>query len=133
MWKNTVEQDRPQMTMWCLRIACWIPKATNRHSLCVMLIAFPLQQRLYKRASTLRFTCVACLGYPQLQSVSIVTVFTARYLDLRCGWCRALHHPHRTHDLRSGSQDNQPSKNSVQKTICCSLIFIGPCIILIVE
>ena len=28
-------------------------------------------------------------------------------------WCR-------THDLRSGSQDHHPSKNSVQKTICCN-------------
>ena len=26
----------------------------------------------------------------------------------------------RTHDLRSGSQDHHPSKNSVQKTICCN-------------
>ena len=25
-----------------------------------------------------------------------------------------------THDLRSGSQDHHPSKNSVQKTICCN-------------
>jgi len=32
----------------------------------------------------------------------------------------ALYHPHRTHDLRSGSQDHHPPKNSVQKTICCS-------------
>jgi len=31
----------------------------------------------------------------------------------------ARHHPHRKHDLRSGSQDD-PSKNSVQKTICCN-------------
>jgi len=31
----------------------------------------------------------------------------------------ARHHPHRTHDLRNGSQDHHhPSKNSVQKTIC---------------
>ena len=30
------------------------------------------------------------------------------------------HHLHRTHDLRSGSQDNHHSKNSVQKTICCN-------------
>jgi len=28
------------------------------------------------------------------------------------------HHPHRTHDPRSGSQDHHPSKNSVQETIC---------------
>jgi hypothetical protein len=32
----------------------------------------------------------------------------------------ARHHPHRTHDLRSGSQDHHPSKNWVQKTICCN-------------
>jgi len=31
-----------------------------------------------------------------------------------------VHHPHCTHDLRSGSQDHHPSKNSVQKTICCN-------------
>jgi len=30
----------------------------------------------------------------------------------------ARHHPHRKHDLRSGSQDHHPSRNSVQKTIC---------------
>jgi len=30
------------------------------------------------------------------------------------------HHPHRTHELRSGSQDHHPSKNSVQKTVCCN-------------
>ena len=34
--------------------------------------------------------------------------------------CRAQHHPHRTYDLHSGSQDHHPSKNSVQKTICCN-------------
>jgi len=32
----------------------------------------------------------------------------------------ARHHPHRTHDLRSGSQDHHPSKTSVQKTIRCN-------------
>jgi hypothetical protein len=31
----------------------------------------------------------------------------------------ARHHPHRTHNLCSGSQDH-PSKNTVQKTICCN-------------
>jgi hypothetical protein len=32
MWKNTVETDRPQMTIWRVCIACWIPKATNTHT-----------------------------------------------------------------------------------------------------
>ena len=29
MWINMVQQGRPQMTVWCMRIACWIPKATG--------------------------------------------------------------------------------------------------------
>ena len=31
VWKNTVEPDRPKMTIRRMRTACWIPKATNRH------------------------------------------------------------------------------------------------------
>jgi len=42
MWKNIVEMGRPQMTVWCMHIACWIPEATNTHSDYVILIAFPL-------------------------------------------------------------------------------------------
>ena len=34
-----------------MRIACWIPEVTNTHSQYVTLIAFPLQQWLYERAS----------------------------------------------------------------------------------
>jgi len=44
MWKNIVEPDRAQMTIWRMRIECWIPKATNTHSKYVILIAFQLQQ-----------------------------------------------------------------------------------------
>ena len=29
MWKNIVQPDRSQMTVWSLCIACWIPKDTN--------------------------------------------------------------------------------------------------------
>ena len=38
----------------------------------------------------------------------------------------ARHHPHRTHDVRSGSQDHHPPKNSVQKSICCNLTSDAP-------
>jgi len=43
-WKSVVERSRLQMTIWCMRLACWIPKATNTHSQYVILIALPLQQ-----------------------------------------------------------------------------------------
>ena len=42
IWKNVVERGRPQMTIWRMRIACWIPKATNTHSQYVIFIVFPL-------------------------------------------------------------------------------------------
>jgi len=32
MWKNIVVRGRPQITIWRMRIACWIPKATNAHT-----------------------------------------------------------------------------------------------------
>jgi hypothetical protein len=32
MWKNIVEPDRTQMTIWRTRITCWIPKAPDAHS-----------------------------------------------------------------------------------------------------
>ena len=32
MCENTVEPERRQMTMWRMRIACWIPKTANKHS-----------------------------------------------------------------------------------------------------
>jgi hypothetical protein len=30
--KNIVERGRPQMAIWDMHIACWIPKATNTHT-----------------------------------------------------------------------------------------------------
>jgi len=35
MWENLVKRGRPQMTIWRMRIACWIPKATSTHSLTI--------------------------------------------------------------------------------------------------
>jgi hypothetical protein len=46
-----------------MHIACWIPIATNTHSGYVILIAFPLQQWLHKRASILRCACFAFLMF----------------------------------------------------------------------
>jgi hypothetical protein len=32
MWNNLVGPERPQMTIWRMRITCWIAKATNTYS-----------------------------------------------------------------------------------------------------
>jgi hypothetical protein len=38
MWKNIVEPGTPQMTIWRMYIACWIPKVTNTHQNIVLLL-----------------------------------------------------------------------------------------------
>jgi hypothetical protein len=64
MWKNTAEPDRPQITIWRMRIACRITKATHTHTHThtqkVIIIAFPLQQWLHEPALMLRLY-VHCL------------------------------------------------------------------------
>jgi hypothetical protein len=46
-----------------MRIACWISKATNTHSECVVLIYFPLQQCLHERTPVLLYMYIACRVY----------------------------------------------------------------------
>jgi len=48
MWKNNVEWSRSQMTIWHMRIACWVPISTNTHSEYEIFIVFPLQQDLHE-------------------------------------------------------------------------------------
>ena len=44
MRKNIVNLYRPQLTVRCKCIACWIPKVTNTLSEYVILIDFRMQQ-----------------------------------------------------------------------------------------
>ena len=55
MWKNTLQPDRLQITIWRMRFGCWITEATDTDSEYVIYIAFPLQQWLHERASLLRY------------------------------------------------------------------------------
>jgi len=59
MWKNTVEPDRSQIKIWRVRVACWIAKATHKHTqkkkiyIYIILIASPLQQWLHLHQNSL--------------------------------------------------------------------------------
>jgi hypothetical protein len=63
MWKTccTAGQATDDNIIWRMRIACWIPNATDTHSQYVILIVFPPQQWLHERASLLRCTHIGCL------------------------------------------------------------------------
>jgi hypothetical protein len=52
-----------------MRFACWITKATDIHSECVMLIAFSRQTWLRENTLMLRYTCIASLVYIRFISV----------------------------------------------------------------
>jgi hypothetical protein len=54
-WKNIVESDRPEMTIWPMRIACWITKATGTRS------CFLRQQWLREGVSNYIYTYSASL------------------------------------------------------------------------
>jgi hypothetical protein len=64
MWENVVELERLHMTIWIMRIAGSVPKATNIHPGYETLNAFPLQQWLHEGASILR-VYVYCLSNSQ--------------------------------------------------------------------
>ena len=55
-----------------MRIACCIPKATNTHTGCVILIAFPQQQCLHERASILRYTYIGRLVHSFVEQILAV-------------------------------------------------------------
>jgi hypothetical protein len=60
---NTVESDRLQMTIWRMRIACWMSKAADTFSEYVIVIAFPLQQFLHERPSLFLCAYIAWLVF----------------------------------------------------------------------
>ena len=49
------------MTIWCMRIAFWIPKATNTHSEFVIFIGYVRQQWFRESASMSGYAYIACL------------------------------------------------------------------------
>ena len=61
MWKNTVMQDRTQMTIWRILIVYWIPKTISTEPEYVIIIALRLLQWLHESVKMFRYTCIACL------------------------------------------------------------------------
>jgi hypothetical protein len=58
--------------IWLMCISCWVPKATNTHSVYVKLIPFVLQPWLLERASMLRYTYIACLVEKSRNDLKII-------------------------------------------------------------
>jgi len=88
MWKNNVDPDRPQITIWPMRIACWITNATNINSEYVILIVFLLQQLLHERASMLRCTYIVYLVH--IMTLTRTSIYKhSHILTVKLGWSQS--------------------------------------------
>ena len=88
MWETIVERGRP---IWRMSITCWIPNATNTHTGYVTLNAFPLQQRLHKRASMLRYKHI-CLSVSTPCSYHSVACVTSHRVTKGSTWPSSSKH-----------------------------------------
>jgi hypothetical protein len=91
MGKNTVEPGRPQMKTWLMRIACWIPKATNSHLEYVILISFLPLQWSHELAWMLRYTASALLLNFSLPFQGSVFWFFSSLLFKSFNWLLSFH------------------------------------------
>ena len=82
--KNITELKSPQMTIWYMRIASWIPKSTNTHTEYVTLIASKQQRWLNERSSMLRYTYIACPAERQVSTVTYVSIYKRLNSSLCC-------------------------------------------------
>jgi len=62
MCKNIAEPDRPGMSIWRMRIASWIPEATDTHSEYVIIYCFFTAKMVARtRPNTKLYVhCVSC-------------------------------------------------------------------------
>ena len=83
MCKSMIEVNRPQITIWRKRIACWITKATNTFSINVILTTLPQQQWLHGRVSFyVTRTLPACLPCSLwIQRKSDIGFYCTQHLD----------------------------------------------------
>jgi hypothetical protein len=86
MWKIIAERGGPQMTVWHIRIACWITKTTHTHTHThteyAILIAFPRQKWL--RA------CISMSCFSTLPVMFSLIVHGAKHTKKNVGKCSRI-------------------------------------------
>ena len=92
MWKNIVQPDRPQMTIWRMCIACCIPKATDTQSEYVNTYGFSTARMVVRTRLNvpLYVHCLSCWYWTACSLVGVyrrfrVTCCTTGFSD--SGYC----------------------------------------------
>ena len=91
MWKNIVQRDWLQMTIWRMRFAFWINEATHTdtHSEYVIYIDFPRQQWLREHVSMFPHRYIACLELCQCRKHTAVATCSSSCI-LHGSWDGAM-------------------------------------------
>jgi hypothetical protein len=84
------------VTIWRMRIACWINNIIDKRSEYVILIAFPQQQWLRERATMLNCSFIACsvffvlsyiISYREWnEEIKRVVTYDMIYIFVNCNW-----------------------------------------------
>ena len=88
MWKNTVEPDRPQMTIWRRRTACWVIMDIDIHWEYVVILLFHCNNgwraapRCHVTRTSHAFWNVASVRFRQSSSSATHSAMTSRV----CPW-----------------------------------------------
>jgi hypothetical protein len=89
MLKNIAEPDRSQMTIWRMRIACWITKGTNTLRICITYcFSTPTMVERTPLIVTLYVHCLSCFAdsfTAAANGTKIIQIF--RYEYLLCFQC----------------------------------------------
>jgi hypothetical protein len=119
MWKNNVQFDRPEMTIWRLRVAYWLPKTTNANSrniynnYCLSTATLVAQTRL-------NVTSLPTLFIFSIFSLLLVIFFR---METFLGSCQTFHNEHiatvlpmeqPTVNMKQGDKTNMTTFSSFQ-------------------
>ena len=103
LWDNvhgTTREATGDNIIWRMQIACWLNKATDTHSNCVILTAFPLQKWLLESVLMSRYTYIACLllisSIWDIVSISFYKILLYQSSADFSGWFRVKGKPRKT-------------------------------------
>jgi hypothetical protein len=89
--KNIVESDRPQMTIWRMRIACWIPKDTKTHSEYVIFLACYVYRYIACLAEDLITSLDSIIAFSLIPCSEVSKFFKKISETSRITWCAAVY------------------------------------------
>ena len=82
MWKNIADTGRPQMTIWCMHIACWLPKIHTQESKDLICAVAETWNHPYQNFKGYFISCPWCMWYLYKDIALIVLTHWGRVMHI---------------------------------------------------